>query len=40
MFPYGMLETLNSNRATRYLSGERGLPARGAAFPLNRPLKC
>ncbi len=34
VFLYGLLETLNGNWATLYLSGERGVSARGASFAL------
>jgi len=34
VFLYGILETLNGNWATLYLSGERGVSARGASFAL------
>jgi fucose permease len=34
VFLYGILETLNGNWATLYLSGERGISARGASFAL------
>jgi MFS transporter, FHS family, glucose/mannose:H+ symporter len=34
VFLYGILETLNGNWATLYLSGERGMSARGASFAL------
>jgi len=34
VFVYGILETLNGNWAILYLSSERGVPARGAAFAL------
>src|SRR5262245_19983055 len=34
VFVYGILETLNGNWAILYLTSERGMPARGAAFAL------
>jgi MFS family permease len=34
VFVYGILETLNGNWAILYLTSERGVPARGAAFAL------
>jgi fucose permease len=34
VFVYGILETLNGNWAMLYLTGERGVSARGAAFAL------
>jgi FHS family glucose/mannose:H+ symporter-like MFS transporter len=34
VFLYGILETLNGNWATLYLSTERGVPPRGASFAL------
>jgi FHS family glucose/mannose:H+ symporter-like MFS transporter len=34
VFLYGILETLNGNWAMLYLSGERGVSARGASFAL------
>jgi MFS family permease len=34
VFLYGILETLNGNWATLYLSGERGVPPRGASMAL------
>jgi MFS transporter, FHS family, glucose/mannose:H+ symporter len=34
VFLYGIVETLNGNWATLYLSGERGVSARGASFAL------
>lgn len=34
VFLYGLLETLNGNWAIFYLSGERGISARGASFAL------